>query len=76
MSGANAAVVDAFGFVIELELDSIDFETLDEGLFGRCGGRCGRVIFELKEAGDEVQGILINVQAQRKNRDLGSVSLE
>ena len=64
MTRADAAVVDTFGFVVELELDGVDFETLDEGLFGGCGGRRERVVLEFKKAGNEVQSILVNVEAQ------------
>lgn len=63
MTGADAAVVYTFGLVIKFELHSLNFETLDKGLLGRCGRLLDGVVLEFEEACDKVKSVLIDMQS-------------
>lgn len=76
MSGTKTGVVNVLGFVIKLYADRIDLNALEKRLFRLLAGgkNAGRVVFELKEASQEVEGVLVNVETEWKNVGLGSVS--
>jgi hypothetical protein len=62
VAGADATVVYTFGLVVEFELHSLNFETLDEGLLRRRGGLLDGFVLELEEPCNEVKSILIDMQ--------------
>lgn len=76
VSRTKTGVVDILGFVIKLYADRIDLNALEERLFRLLSGgkNAGRVVFELKESSQEVEGVLINVETEWKNIGLSSVS--
>lgn len=76
MTGADTAIVNALGLVIKFKLNGVDLESLDERLIGGCGWCLKRVVFKLEEACDEVEGVLVDVEAKWKNRDLLIVSIQ
>ena len=70
MARANPGVVDLFGLVVEFNLDGVDLEALDKGFFWGNGRLRNGGVFELEEAGEEVEGVLVDVETEREYLNL------
>src|SRR5690242_7314043 len=70
VTGSEACIIDLLGLIVELDLDLHDLEALDERwwLSWLCRFRRG-VVFKLEEASDEVQCILVDMEAQWQDVD-------
>ena len=73
-AGAETCIIDLFGFVVEFDWHGTDFDALEIGLLDGHRRDFFRVIVEVEEACYEVQSILVDVKAERKNCDLSLVS--
>jgi hypothetical protein len=61
VTGTETTVVNTLWLIIELHADGHHFKALDEWLLGGWGTNWHRIIFELEEASDEVQRVLVDV---------------
>lgn len=62
-AGSQTSVVDCFGFVVELDGYSADFDALKVRLLGWRARRIFCVILKVEEAGDKIQSILVYVES-------------
>jgi len=61
--GSKTAIIDTFGFEIELDSDRVHLGPLNEWDISFRSVDRDRLVFELEEPTHEVQSVLVNMQA-------------